>query len=111
MATVETRRPLFSSEGYAQHGGCEWWRSYCLRYRTYLLSENHDLLDFVPFAYEGSTHVGFTADALSLKEVTGTGKVDEVVEHYRNESSEDSDGKNLQLSKLMLETASISEDD
>lgn len=106
------RRPLFAfvEHGYAQHGGGEWHVSYCVRYHTCVVPESQYLPDVTGFAYGGSAHAGFTADALSLKKVGGSGVDDFGVEGLKIESFKEKDKKDLGLSEFSLGTGSITEE-
>lgn len=75
----------------------------------HLTAENNVLPDATVFAYEYSIHVGPRAPALSLKRVGRSGKVGIDVKHPENESSENNDQRNLELSDFILERASIPE--
>lgn len=92
---------------YVQHEGCEWRRSHCTQYHSYLIPEVHGLLDAIAFAYEEDIQTGSTADARSDIEVSGRGEGDVNVQDSANESFENNDEKILELLDLSLETGSI----
>lgn len=55
---------------YAEHGRNQWCGGHCVRYHTYLISENYDQPDATAFAYRDSFHVGSRANAQSVKKVS-----------------------------------------
>lgn len=71
--------------------------------------ENHDLRDAIAVAYGVSTYAVFSADALSMRKVDGSGEADGDVESLETKSSEDSDKSNSELSDFNLKMESTPE--
>lgn len=101
---------VFGGPEYVRHEGIERRGSRCVRYQTYLISENYFLPDAIAFAYEDSIQAAYRADKMSMRKVGGSGEVDVDVKSSEKESSEDSDENNSEPLSFNAETGSISEE-